>query len=81
LLWAFRHTKRMSVNGLGLLPEYQGLGANAVLYAELVRTLETRDVEFADVAQVAEFNQKSLSEMEALGVTWYKTHRVYKRAL
>ncbi|MBN1259649.1 MAG: hypothetical protein JXB35_03125 [Anaerolineae bacterium] len=82
LLRAFQTTRRLSGNGVGLLPEYQGLGANALLYTELYRTVrEWRDVEFCDLAQVAETNAKSLGEMAAAGVHWYKKHRVYRTAL
>ncbi len=81
LLWAFRHTRRLSANGLGLLPKYQGLGANAVLYSELINIIRTREVELCDVAQVAETNRKSMGDMLAAGLNWYKTHRVYRKAV
>lgn len=81
LLWAHRFTKRLSANGLGLLPKYQGVGSNAVLYASLFRILEEREVEFADVAQIAETNLKSMGDMTALGIQWYKRHRIYRRAI
>ncbi|MGC9399090.1 MAG: hypothetical protein ACP5HM_08130 [Anaerolineae bacterium] len=79
LLLAFKRTRRFSANGLGLLPKYQGLGANTVLYTELFKTLRARDFDFCDIAQVAENNQKSLGDMMAGGVIWYKRHRVYHR--
>ncbi len=81
LLWAHRFTKRLSANGLGLLPKYQGVGSNAVLYSSLFQILEEREVEFADVAQVAETNLKSMGDMTALGIQWYKTHRIYRRSI
>jgi hypothetical protein len=31
--------------------------------------------------QVSEQNMKSFSDMEAIGVRWYKRHRVYRREL
>ncbi|MGC9358321.1 MAG: hypothetical protein ACP5GX_10645 [Anaerolineae bacterium] len=82
LLLAFKRTHRLSANGLGLLPKYQGLGANAVLYTELLKTIKQRPkVDFCDLAQIAETNRKSLGEMAAAGVNWYKTHRIYRRSI
>ncbi|MFP4343250.1 MAG: hypothetical protein ACLFU8_01025 [Anaerolineales bacterium] len=82
LLWAFKHTRRLVGNGLGLLPKYQGLGANALMYTELFKTIRSRgQIELCDIVQVAETNAKSLGEMTAAGVHWYKKHRVYRRAL
>jgi ribosomal protein S18 acetylase RimI-like enzyme len=81
LLREFNQTRRLSANGVGLLPKYQGLGANAVLYTELLKTLKSREFDFCDVAQVAENNQKSLGDMMAGGVTWYKRHRIYRRPI
>ena len=42
--WAYvlldrRRTEWVNVNGLGLLPQYRGLGANAMLYTELRDTI------------------------------------------
>jgi hypothetical protein len=36
--------------------------------------------EHADVVQINEDNPKSMGEMEALGVAWYKRHRVFRRS-
>jgi hypothetical protein len=74
-------TKWINVNGVGILPEYQGLGANAILYHELAKTLKESDYKFADVVFVSEYNYKSFSDNESMGVTWYKAHRIYKREL
>ncbi|MFH1084776.1 MAG: hypothetical protein V1772_03315 [Chloroflexota bacterium] len=81
ILRAQCRTRWINVNGLGLLPEYQGLGANAVLYAELQASILARGADYADLAQVAETNAQSMGEMKALGVEWYKRHRIYRREL
>jgi GNAT superfamily N-acetyltransferase len=81
LLREFRRTKWVDLNGLGLLPEHRGVGANAVLYTELARSVYDYGFEHADVVQIEERNDKSLGEMAALGVEWYKRHRIYRRAL
>ena len=37
---------------MALLPKYQGMGANAVLYAELVNSLKSMQFEHGDLVQV-----------------------------
>ncbi len=39
LLLEMKRTKTVSANGMGILPEYQGHGGNAILYHELGKTL------------------------------------------
>lgn len=73
-----QRTDWVNVNGLGLLPKYRGLGANAMLYSELARTVRENHFKHADVVQVNEENFKSRSDMETMGVVWYKRHRHYK---
>jgi RimJ/RimL family protein N-acetyltransferase len=64
-----------------VLPQYQGLGASVMLYAEAADTLLKHGFEHVDVVQVGAENFKSRSAMEALGVEWYKRHRVYEKDL
>lgn len=70
-----------NVNGLGLLPQYRGLGANALLYTELRDTIAQHHFKHVDVVQVNETNFNSRSDMETMGVRWYKKHRHYKKAV
>ncbi|MGD2156395.1 MAG: GNAT family N-acetyltransferase [Anaerolineales bacterium] len=81
LLIEKRRTKWANVNGVGLLPEYQGLGANSVLYTELEKSIRPYGFEHVDVVQIDEKNFKSFSDMESIGVQWYKRHRAYHRDL
>jgi hypothetical protein len=81
VLRALRTTKRMSGNGVGLLPQYQGKGASALLYAEITETLTRAGAVHCDVAQALESNVKSLGDMNMLGVVWHKRHRVYRRRI
>jgi hypothetical protein len=81
LLREYKRTKWVNANGLGLLPQYQGLGANAVLYTELARTIRDFKFEHADIVQIVEENVRSRSDMETMGVNWYKRHRTYKRTI
>jgi hypothetical protein len=81
LMREFKRTTWVNCNGTGLLPEHRGVGANAVLYTELAKSV--RDFRFrdADVVQIEERNLKSLGDMAAIGVTWYKRHRIYRRTV
>jgi GNAT superfamily N-acetyltransferase len=81
LLTERRRTKWANVNGAGLLPEYQGLGANVLLYTELAKTIKEYGFEYADLVQVNEVNRASMADMEAVGVKWYKRHRAYIKNL
>lgn len=81
LLTERRRTKWANINGTGLLPEYQGLGANVLLYTELAKTIKDYGFESADLVQVNEVNRASMADMEAVGVKWYKRHRAYIRDL
>ncbi len=70
-------SRRVDMNGIGLLPTAQGMGANALLYFELEKTLRSRRADIGELVQIDERNFLSKSDMEKLGVTWYKKHRVY----
>ncbi len=81
LLREFRRTRWVNFNGVGLVPGHRGVGANAVLYTEVARTVREFGFQHADIVQVEEQNVKSQGDMKAIGVRWYKKHRVYERAL
>jgi GNAT superfamily N-acetyltransferase len=81
LLWEFHHTDRIDFNGGGILPKYQGLGVDAIMFTELEKTVHERGFRHAEIVQVNEQNSKMMREMEALGVNFYKAHRIYERRL
>ena len=81
LLWESRRTRWVNFNGAGILPQYQGLGVNAILYYEMYKTFRERGFLHADLVQVNEQNTKMVQELESLGVDLYKTHRIYERSL
>ncbi len=77
ILREMKTTKKLDFNGVGLLPQYQGRGANILLYVELERSLRAFGAEFGDFVQVDVRNLKSKSDLETAGVKFYKTHRTY----
>jgi hypothetical protein len=78
LLHSKRRTKWVNINGIGLLPQVQGLGGNAVLYSALEATIHQSQFEHVEVVLVDEANRKSIADMEQIGVRWYKRHRQYQ---
>jgi hypothetical protein len=81
LLREKKRTKVIDVDVVGLLPKYQGLGNNALLYVELEKTLRERDAQKAEIIQVDERNFRSKADMETMGVVWNKTHRTFKKTI
>jgi len=76
-----RTTDYVDVNGMGILPQHQGLGAAAVLYVELEKTIREFGFKHVETVQVREDNTESMGENKMLNVEWYKTHRVYQKYL
>ena len=81
LLRERRRTRWVCLNGAGILPEYHGHGGNALLYAEIVRTLLEAGFEHGDLPQVAETAVQMRRDLEELGAKPYKRHRVYRRSV
>jgi GNAT superfamily N-acetyltransferase len=76
-----KRTKWVSLNGAGVLPEYQGVGGNALLYVEMEKTLRNYNYEHADLTQVAETAVQMRHDLENVGGKAYKNHRVYQRSI
>ena len=78
-----KKTEWININGLGVLPEYQGMGANAIMYMALGDTVkgEYQQFKHADTVFIGEENFKSFSDNVTLGVSWYKRHRMYAKDL
>ncbi len=79
ILLEMKRTKWVSLNGAGVLPEYQGVGGNALLYVEMEKTLSNFQFEHADLTQVAETAVQMRHDLENVGGKAYKNHRVYQR--
>ncbi len=76
-----RRTPRALLPALGFLPAYRGLGGNAMLYAELARTLAASHYRSVEFVLIDEKNVNSIREISIFDVRWYKTHRLYRKAL
>jgi GNAT superfamily N-acetyltransferase len=81
LLLEMRRTKWISLNGEGILTEFQGRGGNALLYSEIEKTVRDYGFEHADMTQVAESAVQMRNDLINLGGKPYKNHRVYRRKI
>ncbi len=69
---------RLLINGMGILPEYQRLGGNALLYHELEQTAGSGLYRRVELVQVSERTELMLRDIETLGARIFKTHRIYE---
>lgn len=81
LLVELRRTKAFSGNGMGILPQYQGRGGNALLYVEMIQTVNEFNYQHCELTQVAETAVQMRHDLETIGGVPYKNHRVYSRSL
>ncbi len=81
LLRELRVAKGLAGNGAGILPEFHGLGGNALLYTEMERTVHDFHYEWYELTQVAETATQMRRDLENIGGEAYKNHRVYRLAL
>lgn len=81
LMRAQKTTKHLNLNGIGLLPKYQGLGATTLLYVEMYKSGKPMGFEYVESIQVDEENSRSWSEHEHLKIQFHKAHRSYIKHL
>lgn len=82
LLLEMKRTNNVAANGMGILPEFQGHGGNAILYAEMGHTLlDFRQFQHVEMTQVAETTEQMRADLKNLNGVEYKNHRVYKKSI
>jgi hypothetical protein len=82
LLIEMKRTKTVSGNGMGVLPEFQGTGGNALLYYEMGKTmLDFKQFRFVEMTQVAETTRQMRADLKNLNGVEYKNHRVYRKVI
>jgi hypothetical protein len=82
LLLDMKRTNGVSVNGMGILPEHQGHGGNAILYSEMGHTLlDFRRFKHIEMTQVAETTEQMRADLKNLNGVEYKNHRVYRKEI
>jgi len=82
ILLELKRTDMVSVNGMGILPEFQGHGGNAILYSEMGRTLlGFKQFKHVEMTQVAETTEQMRADLKNLNGVEYKNHRVYRKKI
>jgi hypothetical protein len=82
ILLELRRTNTVAVNGMGILPEFQGHGGNAILYSEMGHTLlGFKQFTHVEMTQVAETTQQMRADLKNLNGVEYKNHRVYRKRI
>ncbi len=80
LLLDMRKTDWISLNGVGVLPEYQGRGGNYLMMAEMEATIrEFKQFKHGELTQVAETAVQMRRDLENVGGKAYKNHRVFHK--
>ncbi|MBN2049813.1 MAG: hypothetical protein JW760_05160 [Spirochaetales bacterium] len=78
ILLTLKKSEKILFNGIGILPEYQRLGGNALLYQELESMMMKRKFREAEMVQISEKTELMISDAGSLGAKPYKVHRMYK---
>jgi hypothetical protein len=82
ILLEMRRTDTVSVNGMGILPEHQGHGGNALLYYAMGQTLlDFGQFVHVEMTQVAETTEQMRADLKNLHGIEYKNNRVYCKHL
>ena len=82
ILFEMKRTKTISGNGMGILPEFQGKGGNALLYYEMGKTvLGFNQFQHVEMTQVAETTRQMRADLKNLNGVEYKNHRVYCKVI
>lgn len=78
MLLEMKRTKWVSLNGVGVLPEYHGRGGAALMYSEMEKTIKDFGFDHAELTQVAETAVQMRKDLINVGGKAYKNHRIYR---
>lgn len=82
ILLELRRTHTVAVNGMGILPEFQGHGGNALLYYAMGKTLlDFQQFTHVEMTQVAETTEQMRADLRNLNGIEYKNNRVYRKTI
>ena len=82
LIREYNKTDMLLINGMGILPEYQGIGANMLLYSEMEKTIRTHSqFKHLEMVQIQEVTAKMLNNVNTLRGEIAKIHRMYEYEL
>jgi len=66
---------------IGVLPEYRGKGANALIFDDLIRQFQAYGFTWAETGPQMESNESVLSQWQYLESTPHRRHRCYKKMI
>ena len=82
ILLEMKRTRTVSGNGMGILPEFQGKGGNALLYYEMGNSVFSfNQFQHVEMTQVAETAVQMRADLKNLNGVEYKNHRVYRKSV
>jgi len=81
MMISLKRTNWVSLNGVGVLPEYHGRGGNVLLYDEIRRTITDAGFEHAELTQMAETATQIRKDIITVGAVPYKNHRVFHKKI
>jgi hypothetical protein len=81
LLLGMRDRNRLIINGVGILPEYQKQGGNALMYKELTDSVINSGFKEAELTTVAETTRLMLADLGNLGAVITKRYAVYSKKI
>lgn len=77
MLLELRKTKFISLNGVGVLPEYQGRGGNALMYQEMAKVLQESQFIEGELTQMADTATQVRKDVITAGAEVWKRHRIF----
>lgn len=77
----FKHEEEVELLLIGVHPEWQALGINALLFADLIPIFNKMGFKSAETGPMLENNLKVLSQWKALDPTTYKRRRCFSKEL
>jgi hypothetical protein len=81
LLLERKRTHWVNINGAAVVEKYRGLGGTALLFREMFDSIREGGFDHADLVQIGVENERMQLELRGLGIDFYKTHRLYRKAL
>lgn len=81
MLHCKKTTSRYTCNGLGILPEHQGLGGSAMLYLEIFKGMARLKPSYVELTQIGDTTERITSEMTPFIKEKCKIHRILTKPI
>lgn len=77
----FKHEEEVELLLIAVHPEWQALGINALLFADLIPIFKEKGFHYAETGPMLEDNMKVLTQWKALNPTTYKRRRCFSKEI